>query len=406
MLYLRHDNKLMEQTQNIWNKVDKTEFKKIAKELLKEKNGKYPHKTLARDVLVKMEYDPNNHLLIESARFFVMYHKNNFLRDIELDKHPALKDEVNNVGIPLKNVKHYWHKGKSFSIFVKNEQITYDDIRKDLIDDLKEFSPQYPTYKRKQSNDGHLLVIDPADVHIGKLCDAFETGEDYNNQIAVKRVKEGVKGILDKTNGFKIDKILFIGGNDILHIDTPTRKTTAGTPQDTTGMWYSNFLIAKKLYIDVLELLISVADVHFTYNPSNHDYTNGFFLADVISTWFHKNKNITFDVSIAHRKAFKYGENLIGTTHGDGAKQQDLPLLLAQEFPNWWGNTKHRYVYTHHLHHKVSKDYVGVTVESLRTPCGTDSWHHRNGYQHNPKAVEGFLHHKIHGQIARITHLF
>tara|TARA_R100000455_G_scaffold3966_1_gene1356 strand:- start:149 stop:1138 length:990 start_codon:yes stop_codon:yes gene_type:complete len=328
------------------------------------------------------------------------------LEELEIGNHPLLEEETKKLGIPTEKVKHYWHKGKHFSIFVKNEQVSYEDIRKDLVDELKQFSPKYPKFKRTQPKEGHLLVIDPADVHIGKLCEAFETGEDYNNQIAVQRVMEGVKGILDKSSAFNIDKILFIGGNDILHIDVPTRKTTSGTPQDTTGMWYSNFLIAKKLYIDVLELLLTVADVHFTFNPSNHDYTNGFFLADVISSWFHKNKQITFDCSIAHRKGFKYGSNLIGTTHGDGAKQQDLPLLLAQEFPQWWSETKHRYVYTHHLHHKVAKDFIGVTVESLRTPCGTDSWHHRNGYQHNPKAVEGFLHHKKHGQIARITHLF
>ena len=171
-------------------------------------------------------------------------------------------------------------------------------------------------------------------------------------------------------------------------------------------MWYDNFLIAKKLYIDVVDTLLQVADVHFMFNPSNHDYQSGFFLADSIASWYTNCKNITFDVSIAHRKYYKYHDNIIGTTHGDGAKVQDLPLLMAQESPEDWGNTKHRYVYMHHVHHKMSKDYIGVTVEALRSPSGTDSWHHRNGYQHTPKAVEGFIHSKNHGQIARFTHLF
>jgi hypothetical protein len=391
---------------NEWNQIDNSQFKKIAKDLLSSANGKYQNQTLAKDTLVKMGYGYDNQHTLQCARMLIIYHKKKWLESLEYSNHPLLAEETQKLGIPTDNVKHYWHKGKHFSIFVKNEQVTYEEIRKDLVEELKQFAPKYPKFKRTQPKEGHLLVIDPADVHIGKLCEAFETGEDYNNQIAVQRVMEGVKGILDKTSSFNIDKILFIGGNDILHIDVPHRKTTSGTPQDTTGMWYSNFLIAKKLYIDVLELLLTVADVHFTFNPSNHDYSNGFFLADVISSWFHNNKNITFDVSIAHRKGYQYGNNLIGTTHGDGAKAQDLPLLLAQEFPKWWSESKHRYVYTHHVHHKTAKDYIGVTVESLRTPCGTDSWHHRNGYQHNPKAVEGFLHHPIHGQIARITHLF
>ena len=78
----------------------------------------------------------------------------------------------------------------------------------------------------------------------------------------------------------------------------------------------------------------------------------------------------------------------------------------AVEAKKDWSQSKHRYVYTHHVHHKNAKDYAGVTVESLRSPSGTDSWHHRNGYQHAPKAIEGFLHHPNFGQIARLTHIF
>jgi hypothetical protein len=46
-------------------------------------------------------------------------------------------------------------------------------------------------------------------------------------------------------------------------------------------------------------------------------------------------------------------------------KQMDLPLLMAVEFSKEWASTKHRYIYTHHVHHKTSKDYAGITVESL-----------------------------------------
>ena len=328
-----------------------------------------------------------------------------------LEKYRRVKDEAVAQGIDPATVKHGWFKSKESSLFVKNpgfkdaQQIAVENLQLKLIEELKEFAPKFTLIKRSKSKEGYLLVLDPADIHVGKLCSAFETGETYNAQIAVKRVLEGVHGILDKAQGWNIEKIIFIGGNDILHIDNTKSSTTAGTAQDTDGMWYENFLIAKRLYCDILDILISVADVHFTFNPSNHDYQSGFFLAQVIEAYFINNKNITFDNSIAHRKYSTYGLNLIGTTHGDGAKMQDLPLLMAQESSKW-SETKHRYIYTHHVHHKTSKDFIGVTVESLRSPSGTDSWHHRNGYQHSPKAVEGFIHHKLHGQIARLTHLF
>jgi hypothetical protein len=316
-------------------------------------------------------------------------------------------DESMANGIDPTKINHYWYKGEHYSLHSKTneEKDALENFAQDLVKEISEFAPKYPQLKRDKKKDGHLLVIDPADVHIGKLCSALEVGEDYNTNIAVKRVKEGVQGILDKAKGFNIDKINFIGGNDILHIDTPHRKTTSGTPQDTDGMWYENFLNAKRVYVDALEMLLTVADVHFTFNPSNHDYISGFFLADVIKTHFRNCKNITFDCSISHRKYFKYHNNLIGTTHGDGAKMQDLPLLMAGESKDW-SSVKFRYIYTHHVHHKTSKDFqANVTVESLRSPSGTDSWHNRNGYT-SKKAIEGFIHSKENGQVARLTHYF
>jgi len=320
----------------------------------------------------------------------------------------AIYQESLSIGVPVNDIKHGWLKNDTASMFFTNplyKKQEEDKFYNELISDLQKFSPVFPEIKRTASKEGHLLVIDPADIHVGKLARAFETGEDYNSQIAVKRVLEGVQGILDKTSGFNIDQILFVGGNDILHIDTPKRMTTSGTPQDTDGMWYDNFLIAKQLYIDVLTMLLPIANVHFVFNPSNHDYTNGFFLADVIKTYFKDCKNITFDCSIAHRKYYSYFNNLIGTTHGDGAKQSDLPLLMAHESTDW-STCKHRYIYTHHVHHKTAKDHIGVTIESLRSPSASDSWHSRNGYTGVPKAIEGFLHHKEFGQISRITHIF
>lgn len=320
-------------------------------------------------------------------------------------EHSALIDECDAVGIPVNDAKHYWHKGKHFSIFVKNKEVDLWELKEQVVEEMKKYSPKYPVIKYPKIKEGHLLVIDPADIHIGKLSKAFESGDEYNHQIAIDRVKSGIAGILNKVKGFPIDQILFVVGNDILHVDNAKSITTGGTPQDTEVMWYEAFNIAKKLLVECIEMLITVAPVHVQYDPSNHDYVTGFMLAQTLEAWFRNSKSCTFNVSIAHRKYFTYGKNLIGTTHGDGAKETDLALLMAHESKDW-NSCPHRYYYVHHIHHKKSKDYMSVCVEALRSPSGTDSWHHRNGYQHSPKAVEGYLHHPEHGQIARITNLF
>jgi hypothetical protein len=172
-----------------------------------------------------------------------------------LMQYRGIKNATDEAGVDDKDVKHGWLKTKQASLFFKNPNFKQEEldaiqkIKDECIKEVKEYAPKYHAIETVKSKDAHLLVIDIADLHIGKLATAFETGEDYNSQIAVKRAKDGLQGILNKSEGFYIDKVLFVAGNDILHTDNTKRTTTAGTPQDTDGMWYDNFLMAKELCI-------------------------------------------------------------------------------------------------------------------------------------------------------------
>ena len=314
------------------------------------------------------------------------------------------------------SVKH-WQSASGdfrFSIVTKEDAgvngRVVEDTFDEILEDIKSWSPTFTPIKRTPLADPHCLVIDPADIHVGKLASLDETGQSYDMQKAVSQVDGAVDGILSKASGFSIDKIFFVIGNDVLHIDTPKRTTTSGTPQDTSGMWHEAFIAAKNMYVRAIEKMLPVADVHVVFNPSNHDYMSGWMLAQTLEAYYRLSKNVTFDVGMAHRKYTSYGVNLLGTNHGDGAKLDNLPLIMANEAPELWVKCPMRYIYCHHIHHKQThkflsgKDFVGVTVEYLRTPSASDSWHHRNGYIGSKKAVEAFVHSKEHGQVARITH--
>ena len=317
---------------------------------------------------------------------------------------------------PHNNWSYGWLKTKDASIFIKNQngedRIPFEELREDFISEMKSYSPSFKKIKRGKINDPHCLVLDIADLHIGKYASESETGEEYNSDIAIQRALDGVAGILEKTSGFPFDQIVFVIGNDVLHVDTPKNTTTKGTHQDVDGMWYENYVRARKLYIGIIESLLEIADVHVVHSPSNHDYVTGFMLADSVASFFSKCKNITFDVSMAHRKYYKYGSNLMGFSHGDGSKMEQLPMLMANESKKLWSETDFRYIYLHHIHHKdqvkfrSGKDYHGVTVEYLRSPSAADSWHAKMGFQHAPKGIEAFVHHKEFGQVSRISHLF
>ena len=286
-----------------------------------------------------------------------------------------------------------------------------EQFKEQFLKDLSNYSPAYPKIEREPTKEGHLLVIDIADLHINKYACNELTGAKYNSNLAVKRAIKGTKGILSKSRGYDIDKILFVIGNDVLNTDTITKTTTKGTLQDTDNNWFDAYKIAYDCYVECLELCLSVANVDVIHCPSNHDYMSGCFLAETLKAHFNQCLNINFDTSPAYRKYYQYYNNLIELEHGDKGKQSELPLIIAQSQPKLWANTKFRYAYLHHIHHsdkrqfQSSKDYVGLNVTYLRSPSSADLWHYESGYI-NLVAVEGFIHSKDNGRVAHLTHYF
>ena len=323
--------------------------------------------------------------------------------DLHIKERGIRKDDI-------VSVKHWQASNGEYRFSI----VTKDNIdRSKIFDSVQNLIKDYaPTYNEIEYKKGEcLLVINPADIHIGKYAAEKETGDAYNNKIAFQRVIEGVLGLIDKAKGFSIDRVLFCIGNDVLHIDNVYGSTTKGTYQDTDGKWWEHYEIALQLYVKCIEILRELAPVDVIHSMSNHDYQSGFHLAHSLKAWFRNCKDIKVDAGVSHRKYYRFGNSLIGLEHGDGAKMANLPLLMAQEQPELWAETKYRYWYLHHLHHKVKhkwldgKDYIGVCVEYLRSPSGSDSWHSRKGYC-SQKAVEGFIHEKESGQVARLVHYF
>jgi hypothetical protein len=355
------------------------------------------------------------------------------------DPEATVYKECKENGIPYDEVSMAWVKGKNISLLWKNnKQMSYEDIRDSFIEEMKNHAPVYSNdmfNKNIFKDENNLLIIDAADVHIGKLAKSYETGGDeYNTEKAVERLQLGIERLVSRaSSAFGFEKIVFVIGNDIIHIDKPNRTTTSGTPQDTDGQWWEMFLAAKKAYIKAIEVMMTFSEVHVVFCPSNHDYMSGWMLADTISSWFNNVERVSFgednkSVSINHRKYIVYGNNLIGFTHGDGAKEKDLANLMQMEARQHWGKTKFAYLYTHHTHHKhrkvnkqlIEKDHIGFTIlspsyvqdpensvyiETVRSPSPADGWHSRNGYMNFP-AIEAFIHNDKNGQIARLTEFF
>ena len=80
------------------------------------------------------------------------------LKDDELDvvnKYRRLKDEAKEQGIPVNEIKHGWLKSKNSSLFFKNpnfQSLEKDAFVKELLSDLKQYSPKFTKLKRNKLN--------------------------------------------------------------------------------------------------------------------------------------------------------------------------------------------------------------------------------------------------------------
>jgi hypothetical protein len=303
-----------------------------------------------------------------------------------------------------------------------------EDALADTLEAMRAHAPVYIP-PPAPSAVSHLLVIDPADVHIGKVCSFGETGERYDIPAAVERVRSGINQLLAKAEGHDISRAVFVLGNDILHTEDGHR-TTNGTDQDTDGTWHDAFNAARAIYVEVIEQIAQRYPVHLVFCPSNHDRRSGYALAQLVGAWFHNHPNVIssdYYLGPRPRKYLVYGEALLGFTHMDGIKDAALPGLMQHEARGLWGQTRFAYWYTHHWHHKnrtrhglnpgvLEKDMTGVTIvngrtqepgdsveiEVLRSPSPPDGWHALSGHV-NLQAIECFLHGPDGAQTGRFT---
>ncbi|TJX47866.1 MAG: hypothetical protein E5W21_20785 [Mesorhizobium sp.] len=288
--------------------------------------------------------------------------------------------------------------------------------------------------KRVDPAGEHLLVVDLADVHFLKLCVKSETGHVYNREVAMHRVIEGTKALLKLAKPFGICRVLFVMGNDILHVDGPRTSTTSGTYQDSDGTIFQGFKDAGAALDTAIGECAKLADVDLVHCMSNHDWLMGWALTQAVAGRLTRNPRVhatEYNISEAHRKYYRFERNLFGLTHGDGAKEEKLYGVMVKEAREHISECLNLYWLLHHVHHKIrktrgeieflrEKDHNGMTahisgtpmteghylnIEYVRSPSAPDGWHDRNAYV-NRQGVECFIYHPTNGLKARFTEWF
>lgn len=270
----------------------------------------------------------------------------------------------------------------------KNE-ITFDDIE-DYFETKKFKTIKELTKPTNYDPSGEILEVTLPDLHAGLFAWEEETGNNYDIHIAKENFLKCFNDIIERSNGRKFKKILFVTLGDLLHVDNDAATTTKGTAQQIDGRITKVYNIVLDMLIDAIEILGNFAPVEVIYTSGNHDALLGFTLIKSVEKAFRNDENITFDNSPNPRKYKKFGNVLLGWLHGD-VNEKNISEWLQVEARKEFGETLFAEVHAGHRHHQQTIEKNGMIVRYLPTICASSAWEHSMAFNKNVKTVISFV---------------
>lgn len=305
-------------------------------------------------------------------------------------------------------------KNKKYSIKVrlrkKKEVFDAEKFKRELVESVNLVSPYTPR-REYVSSGNHCLEINIFDLHLSLLTWEGETGENYDNKIAQERFFSAIERFIAHAQTYGIDQILFPFGNDFFNSDSdyPYPTTTNGTPMDNDLRWQKSFKLGREMIINAVNRLSEIAPVALLGVPDNHAHQKTFYLGDVLDVRYENDENVTVDNLPKTRKYFKYGKNLIGFEHGKDVPESRLLMLMPQEEPLLWAETKYREWHRGHFHSTKKTftmkegDTQGISIHYMKSLKGKDAYEYSRGYE-SIGGAEAFIWHKTDGKIASFNY--
>lgn len=305
-------------------------------------------------------------------------------------------------------LSQYWNKQKKdhwiVSALVTAIKQTEQDV---LAEVLKNFSPKkvevhiadFPNNPVATSN--YCGVFSVQDIHFGK----------EGNELVILDFKNAVIDVATRVGKMHmLDKLIYVIGGDLLNADTFSGTTTSGTPVDngmTPVKAYGEAFEA--LFWAIYQLSTITSNLEVVYVPGNHDRLSSYHLAHALSKAIDL-PNVIFNVEYSERKVITWGNNFFAFEHGD-VNTKDAPMVYAFEFPQDWGATKYRTLYTGHYHMKKTTSFVseneihGFAVKIMPSLSRTDYWHYHNKFVGSKRSAIMDIHEKYDGKAGEICHI-
>lgn len=281
------------------------------------------------------------------------------------------------------------------NISLELELLKPDDPRAakdDVLAMLRSHAPRVPAVRtpRRSRSSGVCVVSSIPDIHFGKHADREETGDDYDLDIARALYLEAKRDMLERVSARydKIDLIVDLPANDLLHFTGTNYTTTNGTRQDAAARWKRTYRVARETAVDGVLMEREVAPVKVISIEDNHARAESFYIGDAIDCYFHKDKRVEVDSGAASQKFHRFGNVLLGLHHGDTMKMDQLVGSMVHWVPKDFAECSYREWLLGHLHKEMLIDNdFGMFARRLPSLSGVDAWHAMSGYYNTKSAM-------------------
>lgn len=244
----------------------------------------------------------------------------------------------------------------------------------------RKYSLPTPTKCRDWGEGDKLLIIPISDLHFNMQSTMFNSGNEYNCDIAERIFFEIIQDVLEQTSQYKFKKILFTVGGDQMDADSTANTTTKGTPQHCDKHYFDACEQLYAMTVKGIDILAAVAPVHVIHICGNHDKQTGYKLAKYVDAWFRNDDRVTVDYTPLPRHYYKFGRTLFMFAHDGDVKR--LQKLIPDEARDLWAQVNHTEVFLQHLHSEteLSED-CSIRIQRLPSPVARSVWTNDMGYR-------------------------
>lgn len=261
----------------------------------------------------------------------------------------------------------------------------------------EEYRSVHEPVKPPESVSDDLLVVYPiGDPHLAMLAWAEETGANYDLKIAERLHVQAIKHLVAGAPTAKNALVVSLG--DFFHVSNDLARTErSGNPLDTDSRFAKALRVGVRMFTAMIDAALTKHEnVRVICEIGNHDVQASMMLALAMDAFYARDDRVTVDTSPSRFHYHRFGRCLFGTTHGDGAKADKLPMVMAQDRARDWGETRHRKWLVGHIHQQRVMAFPGCRVEHYRTLAGNDAWSHGEGYR-SDRGMGAEYYHREHG---------